>query len=101
MAILERMIQEIYPDKWEELDEIEKRYAVVEDRLGYPPKKRYNSFAAPYPANTLIIEREWSSMAEMEATYGRAFEDPEIQALNAEVTSIVKGSRFEFYGVRT
>ena len=97
MIAIERMIQKVSPDKWAELDEIDKRYDAVESRLGFPPKKRYRCIMGGHDWNTLILERQWDSLAAMEATYEKAFADPEHQALNEEVTSIVKSTRGEVY----
>ena len=97
MVIVERMIQQIAPGKWEELEELDKKYTVVESRLGFPAKKRYWAYAGSHPSGTLIITRQWDSMAEMEATYEKAFADSEHQALNEEGTGIVLSTQFEFY----
>jgi len=95
--IIEVSIQKINPGKWEALDEIDKRYEVVESRHGFPSKTRLNSISGTHDSNTLLIVREWDNMATMEAAYMSAFEDPELQALNAEGASIVASSRLEFY----
>jgi hypothetical protein len=96
--ILERMIQKIYPDKWEELEEIDKRYNAVEKRLGFPPtKKRYRSISGSYDTNTLIVEREWESFTAMDAAYIERNADPEAQELFIEIDSIIKSMRCEFY----
>ena len=97
MIIVERLIQKIYPDKWAELEEIDKKYDVVEGRLGFPPKKRYRCMSGGHDTDTLIIERQWDSLAAMEATYDTASEDPELQALWVEGTSIVKSNQVELY----
>jgi hypothetical protein len=98
MVTIERMIQKIYPGKWAELDVIDKKYDVVERRLGFPSnKKRYQCMIGSYDSNTLIIERQWDSLASMEATYEKAFADPELQALQKEITSIVKSTQIEVY----
>lgn len=99
MRVMERLIQTIAEDKWDDLEELEKKWAAAEARLGYPPKKRYRAWAGTLGGNTLIIEREWSGMAEMEATYEKAFQDPEIIALVEDTPSIVTGNRTELYGV--
>ncbi len=97
MITLERMIQKVHPGKWTELEEIDKRYNVVESRLGFPPKKRYHCIMGGHDQNTLIIERQWDSLAAMEATYEKAFADPEFQALGEEVTSIITSHQIELY----
>jgi len=98
MVAIERMIQKVYPGKWGELEEIDKRFNAVEGRLGFPSnKKRYQCMMGGHDSNTLIIERNWESLAAMEATYEKAFADPEHQALLKEVTSIIKSSQVEVY----
>ena len=97
MIVIERMIQKIYPEKWAELEDIDKKYDVVEGRLGFPPKKRYSCGAGSHDSNTLIIERQWDSLAAMEATYDKALVDPELQALWAEGASIVRSTQAELY----
>jgi len=98
MVTIERMIQKIYPDKWAELEAIDQRYNAVESRLGFPPtKKRYQCMIGGHDSNTLIIERQWDSLATMEAAYEKAFADPEYQALGRETTSIIKSNQIEVY----
>jgi hypothetical protein len=97
MKTVERMIQKIYPDKWEELEEIDKRYNVVEGRLGFPSKKRYRCITGGHDTDTLIVERQWDSLAAMEATYEKAMLDRDLQALWAEGTSIVQSTQTELY----
>jgi hypothetical protein len=98
MVAIERMIQKVYPGKWAELEEIDKRYNAAESRLGFPPnKKRYQCMMGSHDHNTLIIERQWDSLAAMEATWEKAFADPEIQSLNKETTSIIKSTQWEVY----
>ena len=98
MICIERMIQKIYPDKWAELEAIDKKYNKVEARLGFPPnKKRYQCMLGGHDSNTLIIERQWPSLAVMEAIYEKAFADPELQALNKESNSIIKSNMVEVY----
>jgi hypothetical protein len=91
------MIQQVRPDKWAELGEIDKRYTAVENRLGFPLKKRYQCLMGSHDVNTLIVERQWGSLAAMEATYEKAFADPEHQALQKEITSILKSTQWELY----
>jgi hypothetical protein len=97
MVTVDRMVQKIVPGKWAELEEIDKKYTAVEKRLGFPPKKRYRCIFGGHDANTLIVERQWDSLAAMEAAYEAAFADPEYLALDEESPSVVKSSRGEVY----
>ena len=97
MIAVERMMQKIYPGKWMELEEIDKRYNEVESRMGFPVKKRYQCVIGAEDSNTLIIERQWDSLAALESTYEKALADPEFQALGQEVNSIVQSSKIEVY----
>ena len=97
MVIVERMIQKVRPGKWAELEMLETRYKEAESRLGFPPKKRYQCMVGGHDLNTLIVERQWESMAAMEATHEKAFADPEHQALNMETSSVVKSAQIEIY----
>ena len=95
--IVERIIQKIYPGKRGALDAIDERFAVVEGGLGFPSKKRFSSISSMLDNNSIVIEREWESLAAMEAAYGRAYASAEQQALYAEMDEIVKSSRIELY----
>jgi NIPSNAP protein len=97
MIAVERMMQKIYPGKWMELEEIDKRYNEIESRMGFPAKKRYQCIIGAEDNNTLIIERQWDSLAALESTYEKALADPEYQALGNEVGSIVQSSKIEVY----
>ena len=73
MVVLERLVQIVAFEKWSKLDKVEQKWVTFEYRLGFPPKKRYQSIATPTTRNTIIIEREWGSMADMEAAYEKQF----------------------------
>ena len=93
--VLERMSQKIYPTKWLELEELDKKYDAIESKHGYPPKRRYRLFVGGDNTNTIVIEREWESVAAMEAAYEKAFMDPELQALHAEAAEIIAENQIE------
>ena len=97
MIIVLRQIQQIYPDKWAELEAIDKKYNVVEGRLGFPAKKRYQLLAGRGEVNTLIVETQWPSMAAMESTYEKAMANPDYQVLMNEGNSIIKSIHWELY----
>ena len=93
--VLERLTQQIYTTKWPDLDELDKKYDAVESKHGYPPKRRYRLFVGGGSTNTLVIEREWESLAAMEAAYEKTFVDPEWQAVSAEAADIVADNQVE------
>ncbi len=97
MKVIERMVQEIFPGQGEALDDIDKRYDAIENTLGFPPKKRMWSISGPHPTNTLVLEREWESMAAMETAFEKAFEHEGIKALWKEGEAIIKSSCIELY----
>ncbi len=97
MKVMERLIQQVRPDKWAEPEALDKKYDIVESRLGFPPKKRYLCHAGGHNTNTLVIERQWESYAAMEAAYEKASADPAHQALGAESLSIIESNQFELY----
>ena len=99
MIVIHRQIQHIPPDKWAELESLDKKYNVVEARLGFPPKKRYQLLSGNDEVNTLIIETQWPSMAVLESTLEKAMADPEYQALYAQGVPIIRDMHWELYQV--
>lgn len=97
MSLIERMVQEIHSGKFEALEELDKRYQPVEKRLGFPPSKRFWVVSGVYTLSTIVIEREWESMAAFEEAFNRALDDAEWQALNDAGAGIVKNARIEFF----
>ncbi len=97
MIAIERQVQKVRPGKWAELAEIDPRYNVVEERLGFPAKKRYQCIMGGHDTNTLIVERQWDSVAAMETAYEKALADPGFQALGVEITAIVTSVQIEIY----
>lgn len=97
MVFMERLIQQIAPDKWTELEALDKRFNQIEGRYGFPAKRRYRSAFGSEDGSTLVIERQWESLAAMEAAYDKALADPEWLALNAEGAAIVEANRQELY----
>jgi hypothetical protein len=97
MILVERLTQQIRPGKWAELEAIDKKYNTVESRLGFPAKRRYRCYVGGHNINTLIVERQWESLAAMEAAYEKAFADPEYQALEVESAPIIESAQVELY----
>jgi len=99
MRVLERLIQQINPGKWEALEVLDKKYDVVEKKLGFPTKRRYRSFAGGGNTDMLVIEREWESMAVLEAAWETSFTNAELQQLNAEGEGVISSNTWELYMV--
>jgi len=99
MAILERHVQfKIKNEKtyWE----WEKSWEGVESRLGgFPPKRHYSLIAGGDNMGTMVWEREWESMAVMDAAYTKMFGDPEVERLGESGSEILEGERLEIYYV--
>jgi hypothetical protein len=94
---LERQIQQIQPGKWAELDTIDQKFNTIESRLGFPAKRRFRCYIGGHTNNTLVIEREWESLAAMESAYMKGFTDPEWQALNGQFEIISESTQVEVY----
>ena len=98
MGILHRQIQQVRPGKWEDLHAIDKRFDVVERRLGFPAnKRRYRCYFGTHTLDTLIVEYEWESMAAMEVAFAKAMADPEWLSLGTEVETIIESNQMELY----
>lgn len=97
MRIMERLIQKVDRANWARKIAIEKRYELVEARLGYPPSRRYRAFIGANDTNTRVIERDWSSLQAYLTTIEKSLTDPEHQALGAEQLGIVLGNQVELY----
>lgn len=97
MVIIERQIQKVRSGKWLELEEIDKKFNAVENRLGFPAKRRYRCLVGGQTIDTLIVEREWESLAGAEAAYEQALADPEHRALGEALGTIVESQQIEFY----
>ena len=97
MIALERTTQKVHPGKWAELAELDKRFNEIEMRAGFPQKKRYQCVIGGLDQNTLIIERQWGSLAVMESTFEKVLMDPAWQALQQEADLIVESSQTEVF----
>lgn len=94
--VLLRLIQDIAPDKWQQLEAIDKKFNEMESKMSFPPKKRYRGLAGPHN-ETLVIERIWESMANMEEIMEKANSDMEYLTLGVQLLDIVKSRRMELY----
>lgn len=97
VIVINRLIQKVRPEKWDDLEEIDKKFDEIESRIGFPPKKRFRCIAGPIMFNWIIIERQWESMAQMEKLNMKAYLDPDYQKLSEKLNSIVEDQRSELY----
>jgi len=98
VIVIWRQIQKIYPDKWDELEEIEKKFSEIEKKLGFPDnKKRYRHLMGTHNLSTMIVESQWESMAKLEKTITKAVLDPEYQKLEEKTRSIIIENQWEIY----
>ena len=96
VIVINRLIQRVANGKWDELEEIDKKFNELEAQLGYPPKKRYRCLAGD-DTNIIIIEREWQSLSKMEKVMTKGFLDPEIQKLSEKLEKIIEWQKLELY----
>ncbi|TFG08387.1 MAG: hypothetical protein EU539_02470 [Promethearchaeota archaeon] len=90
VIIIQRLIQRVYSGKWEDLEKIDKKYTELENKMGFPAKKRYRVLTGAHDNNTIIIERQWQSLAQFEKLHTKAFLDPEYQKLDETLESIIE-----------
>jgi hypothetical protein len=95
VIVIQRLIQRVYNGKWDELEPIDKKFTELENKMGFPPKKRYRYLTGPYDTNVIIIERQWESLAKMEKIMTKAFLDPEYVKLGSQLDSIIKSQKQE------
>ncbi|MFO7796439.1 MAG: hypothetical protein ACQERB_08590 [Promethearchaeati archaeon] len=97
VIVIARLTQKIRPGMWDELDKIDKQFTEIENKLGYPPKKRYRALLGGNPIDTLIIDREWKSLAEMEKVMTKGVLDEDYQKLSSKLDDIIEWARYEIF----
>ena len=97
MKVIERRIQRVRAGMRDWVMDLENRFAAAEAPYGMPTKRHYVCIGGPYDFETIIWEREWSSLAEMEATNEKAFSDPVFKPLTEESGSVFESGRNELY----
>ena len=95
VIVIQRLVQRVYNGKWEELEAIDKKFTEMEDKMGYPPKKRYRYLTGSSDTNTIVIEYQWESLAKMEKLMTKAFLDPEYEKLGSQLDSIIESQKLE------
>ena len=98
VIVLHRQIQIIDPDKWDELEIVNKKFDEIEKQIGFPDtKRRWRAIFGTHHLNTHIVEFEWESMANLEKTMTKALINPEYQKLQEEAAPIIKKVYWEIF----
>ena len=64
---IERFMMTASTGNWGKLMEFERRFTICEDKLDSIPRKKWlQPFSSPQTLNSVQLEREWNSLAEME-----------------------------------
>jgi len=80
--------------------EWEQKWETLEKRIGgFPTKRHYSLISGSDDNGTIVWEREWASLAAMEAAYDKMFADPEATSLLSSAPGIENGERVELYVV--
>jgi hypothetical protein len=96
MAILQRVVHVIRPDKGQEFDEWMNKWIEFTDSHGFPTMTRYSYMSGTHPNGTIVAERLWESFAECEKAFVELYKNPEAAVLDAPCYELVKEMRTEF-----
>lgn len=99
MKVIERRIQKVRDGKRDQVMALEHRFEEAEAAYNAPAKRRYLCIGGPYDLDTMIWEREWPSLAAMEAAYEQFFSNAALVALSAEADAVFADGRNELYTV--
>ena len=97
--VLQRVIHQVHPGKWEEFQTLEAKFDAVQARLGIPPRKRYRRIYGKHCFYTEVIEREWPSLAEMESQATQWAQDAELRALQDKACELIECTQYELYQI--
>ena len=89
MAFLERCTQKIISKTMDEFVAMEKKFEALEAKMGnVPPKRRYYAAFSGYANFTMFWEREWESLAALEAYQKKVMDDPEWAKASEEASKV-------------
>jgi hypothetical protein len=96
---MERRIQTVQVGHGEAYRDSEKRWTALEGEIGgFPPKRHYSSLSGE-PFGTIVWERDWESLAAMEAAYDKMTQSPTVRGLIEGTYGVVSSERIELYRV--
>jgi hypothetical protein len=99
MAIILRLVQQFQHSKKEEFIALEKEFAQLEHRGILPRGERLIPISSRDPANTIIWQRRFESLAEAEAALKLFESNPEHTDLANKQKHFFEGTWVEFYEV--
>jgi hypothetical protein len=97
MKVFLRLTQEIFPEKWDELNVLDKKFDEIENKFGAPPKSRARMMVDNQLTNTLIIEREFEDDKLLRDLDKNCRKDPEYKTLEKQLKTIVKSQKTEIF----
>jgi hypothetical protein len=97
--VMERCTQKVI-GSYDEAVAIEKEFEALETKMGnVPTKRRYYAMYSGLLNSTYVWERDWESLAALEAYSIKTMNDPEWAAVIAKAAKIFADSHFEIFGV--
>ncbi len=100
VKILYRQVQEVFPDRWLEKLELERRMDEAEAALGYPlPRRLRPLFTAEHSHSVRVEERVFDSYADFGRKLTERAQDPCLQELDAKRRDILRWERCELFYV--
>jgi len=99
VPIILRLVQQFQHSKKEEFIALEKEFAQLEQRGILPRGERLIPISSRDPANTIIWQRRFESLAEAEAALNFFESNPEHMELANKQKHFFEGTWIEFYEV--
>ena len=96
MKVMFRTTVRIVPGKMAEYMQLEQKRKVFAQRLGMPAERVYMGLSGD-AAHTITYERDWDSLAAMEAALEKMFADPERQQMMADYDGTIISHENELF----
>jgi len=99
MAVMLRLIQQYQPSSKQEFHALEKQFAELEHRGILPRGERFAPIAGREPANTIVWQCRFDSLAAAEKALKQIDESPEHTELARKQHPMFQQSWIEFYEI--
>ena len=99
MKLIVREIMRVLPGKWDEAIKLQKKRVELATKMGSSPFKFFRNMSGQGEwGNTIILEREWDSMAAWETFFDSATKNPRVKKEFIDKwQNITLSHKFEFY----